>query len=202
MIVYLLQGAGLGFMGASQPGPFQAFIISQTLQLGWRRSLRAALAPLLSDGPIIVLVLLVLHQVPEFLQRSLFIAGGLFLLLLAWRAWDNWRLQPRDDATGGTISDRTLLKATAMNFLSPGPYIYWSLVAGPIFLTGWREDPVNGIAFITGFYLAMVITLSAIIVTFGVSGKLGPKITHLMLGVSILTLIVFGMYQIWLGICS
>ena len=202
MIVYLLQGAGLGFMGASQPGPFQAFIISQSLQLGWRRALRAALAPLLSDGPIILLVLLLLRQVPQFLQRSLFIAGGLFLLLLAWRAWYSWRDQTEQSATSETTSDRTLLKAVAMNFLSPGPYIYWSLVAGPIFLTGWRESPGNGIAFIVGFYLAMVITLSIIIVTFGLSRKLGPRIAHTLLGVSILTMICIGVYQIWRGVCG
>jgi threonine/homoserine/homoserine lactone efflux protein len=202
MIVYLLQGAGLGFMGASQPGPFQAFIISQSLQLGWRRALRAALAPLLSDGPIILLVLLLLRQVPQFLQRSLFIAGGLFLLLLAWRAWYSWRDQTGESAISETIGDRTLLKAVAMNFLSPGPYIYWSLVAGPIFLTGWRESPSNGIAFIAGFYLAMVITLSIIIVTFGLSRKLGPRIAHTLLGVSILTMICIGVYQIWRGVCG
>ena len=121
MFVYLLQGAGLGFLGASQPGPFQAFIISQTLQLGWRRALRAALAPLISDGPIILLVLLVLHQVPLFLQRFLFVAGGLFLFLLAWRAWNNWRSQVGDSTVTVVTNDRTLLKAIGMNFLSPGP---------------------------------------------------------------------------------
>jgi len=202
MIVYLLQGAGLGFMGASQPGPFQAFIISQSLQLGWRKALRAALAPLLSDGPIILLVLLLLRQVPQFLQRSLFIAGGLFLLLLAWYAWNSWRDQAGERVATDNISDHTLLKAVAMNFLSPGPYIYWSLVAGPIFLTGWRESPGCGIAFISGFYLVMVITLSAIIVTFGLSRKLGPRMAHILLGVSILTMICFGAYQIWRGICG
>ncbi|MBC8478396.1 hypothetical protein H8D51_02520, partial [bacterium] len=152
--------------------------------------------------PIILLVMLLLRQVPLFLQRSLYIAGGLFLLFLAWRSWYNWRFHPGEDTSAAVNSDNTLLKAVTMNFLSPGPYIYWSLVAGPIFLTGWREDPANGIAFITGFYLLMVATLAAIIVTFGLSRKFGPRVTHIILGVSILTMISFGGYHIWLGICG
>jgi len=45
-----------GFAAAVQPGPFLAFLISLALSCGWRRALPGVLAPLLSDGLIIVLV--------------------------------------------------------------------------------------------------------------------------------------------------
>ena len=80
MWTYLIQGIGYGFAAAAQPGPFQAYLISQTLSNGWRRTLPAALAPLISDGPIIVLTLVVLSHVPVWFQRFLYIAGGLFIL--------------------------------------------------------------------------------------------------------------------------
>jgi arginine exporter protein ArgO len=76
--IYLLQGIGYGLAAASQPGPFQTYIISQTLTRGWKRTLPAAFAPLISDGPIIFVCLLVLSQVPAWWQRSLYIIGGLF----------------------------------------------------------------------------------------------------------------------------
>jgi len=60
MLVYVMQGIGYGFAAAVQPGPFQTYITAQTLSSGWRNTLPAALAPLISDGPIIALVLLVL----------------------------------------------------------------------------------------------------------------------------------------------
>jgi len=81
----------LWFAAAAQPGPFQAYLISQTLSNGWRRTLPAALAPLISDGPIIVLTLVVLSHVPVWFQRFLYIAGGLFILYLAYSAFVAWR---------------------------------------------------------------------------------------------------------------
>lgn len=52
MIPYVVFGLTYGFACAVQPGPFQAYLVSLALAHGWRRALPAALAPLLSDGPI------------------------------------------------------------------------------------------------------------------------------------------------------
>ena len=84
MWIYLFQGAGYRLAAASQPGPFQTYIISQTLTRGWKRTLPVVLAPLVSDGPIILVCLFTLSQVPAWLQRFLYIAGGLFILYLAY----------------------------------------------------------------------------------------------------------------------
>ena len=83
---YLLQGLGLGLTAAAQPGPFQAYIISESLSRGWRRALPAALAPLLSDGPIILIAILLLTRLPAGWERILNLLGGLFVLYLAWGA--------------------------------------------------------------------------------------------------------------------
>lgn len=64
MLAYLLQGLSLGLSAMASPGPFQAFIISRTIHNGWQRALPAVLAPLISDGPIIALMVLVLTQMP------------------------------------------------------------------------------------------------------------------------------------------
>ena len=200
MIPYLVQGVGYGFVGAAEPGPFQAYIISQALRLGWRRTLSAALAPLISDAPIILLVLLVLSQVPPSMQRLLHVASGLFLAFLAWRAWRSWHRHRPDVPVSTASSDRTLLKAVMMNLISPGPYIYWSLVAGPSLLAGWRNAPISGVGFLVGFYGALVGTLAAIIIAFGTAQHFGPRFTHALVGLSILALVCFTFYQLWLGI--
>ena len=80
MWFYLLQGIGFGFAAAFQPGSFQTYLISQTLTRGWKHTLPATLAPLISDGPIILLCVLLLSQVPIWMQRGLYIAGGLFII--------------------------------------------------------------------------------------------------------------------------
>ena len=200
MLVYLVQGFGYGFAAAVQPGPFQTYIISQSLHSGWRRTLPAAFAPLVSDGPIILLVLLVLSQVPDWFQRLLYVAGGLFVLYLALNAFKGWHSFHRSGGLTAQPRARSLFKAATMNALSPGPYIYWSLVTGPILLAGWRETPANGLGLLVGFYLAMVLSLGGIITVFGTAKHLGPRVNRALLGMSAVALFCFGLYQLWQGI--
>jgi threonine/homoserine/homoserine lactone efflux protein len=157
------------------------------------------LAPLLSDGPIIALSLFVLSRVPDWLQRLLYIASGLFLLYLAYSAYRSWG---RFDSTGLTESQPSpggVLQAALINALGPGPYLYWSLVTGPILLTGWRRSPVLGVSFLIAFYATMIAGLTAIVLVFGMARNLGPRVTRALLGVSAIALLGFGLYQLALG---
>ena len=200
MWLYLLQGIGYGLAAASQPGPFQTYLISQTLTRGWKRTLPAALAPLVSDGPIILICVLVLSQVPVWMQRILYIAGGLFILYLAYGTYNSWKNFDSRLPSVETGTKQSILKAALMNALSPGPYIFWTLVTGPILLKGWRETPVNGIGFLIGFYVTLISSLAALILIFGTAAKLGPKFNRMLLGISAIALTCFGLYQLWLGI--
>ncbi|PWB70690.1 MAG: lysine transporter LysE [Anaerolineales bacterium] len=200
MWIYILQGVGLGFSAAVLPGPFMAYLISQTLSRGWKRALPTALAPLISDGPIIALCLLVLSQVPTWFERTLYFAGGAFILYLAYGAFKAWRDFDLNPATYSPETGQSILKAAMMNALSPGPYIYWSLVTGPILLRGWRETPINGIGFLGGFYVTIVSSLTAIIIVFGIARQLGPRVNRALLGISAIALLCFGLVQLWLGI--
>jgi len=202
MLAYLIQGIGYGFAAAAQPGPFQTYLISQTLSKGWRLTLPAALAPLISDGPIIVLALVVLSQVPLWFQGFLYIAGGLFILYLAYSSFVAWRNYDKSGVVTDSSGRQSVVKAAMMVALSPGPYIYWSLVTGPILLTGWREAPANGLGFLVSFYATIVLSLSGIIVVFGTARQLGPKVNRALLGVSAITLVCFGLYQLWLGVAG
>jgi threonine/homoserine/homoserine lactone efflux protein len=200
MWAYLIQGIGYGFAAAVQPGPFQAYLISQTLSQGWRQTLPAALAPLMSDGPIILLTLVVLSQVPVWFQRFLYIAGGLFILYLAYAALVGWRNFDEAGVVTHAASRQSVLRAAMMNALSPGPYLYWSLVTGPILLAGWRQAPVNGLGFLVSFYATIVLSLSGTIVVFGTARRFGPKVNRALLGVSAIALAGLGLYQLSLGL--
>jgi threonine/homoserine/homoserine lactone efflux protein len=200
MWVYLFQGVGFGLAAASQPGPFQTYIISQTLTRGWRRTLPAALAPLVSDGPIILVCLLILSQVPAWLQKILYIAGGLFILYLAYGTFKSWKNFDTQASQPDSANGQSVLKAALMNALNPNPYIFWTLVTGPILLKGWRETPMNGVGFLAGFYGTMIVSLAAIILVFGLASRFGPKVNKTLLIVSAVALFCFGLYQLWLGV--
>lgn len=202
MWTYVLLGIGYGFAAAVQPGPLQTYLISQALLKGWQKSLLSAFAPLISDGPIIALCLLVLSQVPLGFQRFLYFAGGSFVLYLAYGTYRSWKSFDPHLPASEISSGGSLLKAALTNVLAPGAYIFWTLVTGPILIRGWRETPIHGISLLLGFYVTMILTLAAIILVFGSARQLGPKVNRALLGISAIALFFFGLYQMWLGFTS
>jgi threonine/homoserine/homoserine lactone efflux protein len=200
MWTYLLAGAGFAFAAAVQPGPFQTYLLSEALARGWRRTLPAALAPVLSDAPIVAIALLVLVRVPGELVRFLHLAGAVFLFYLARGAWRAWRQNDLVGEPEPGSDRRTFLKATLVNFLNPNPWLGWTLVMGPMFLTGYREAPSRGIALIVSFYVTMVVCLVGLITVFASARRLDPKVQKVFQGLSVLALAGFGLFQLWLGI--
>jgi threonine/homoserine/homoserine lactone efflux protein len=200
MYAFLLQGLGLGFSAGAQPGPFQTYLISQSLSQGWRKTWIAAFAPLISDGPIVIVVLLILSQVPEWFQQILRVAGGAFVLYLAWGTYQNWRnFSPEIDQAGKT-GPKSLLHAAIMNALGPGPYLFWSLVMGPMLVAAWSENPSNAFALVLLFYFGMIGVNLAVVMLFGQAARFGNAVRKGMLGISVLVLAGFGFYQLWMGI--
>lgn len=202
MALYFLQGLTLGFSATVAPGPFQAFLLAQTLKIGWKRTLPATLAPLATDGPIIFLVLLVLTQTPAWFLNLLQLAGGLFVLYLAKGALTSLQtpLTPLEIPT--EAAKQNFLKAMLMNFLSPGPYLFWSIIAGPVVLEGWRQSPSLGLSFVVGFYGALIGGLVIFVILFASASQLGPRVSYGLKVVSAVGLLIFGLYQFWLGLSS
>ena len=199
MLVYLVFGITYAFAAAIQPGPFQTFIISKTLENGWKKTLPAAFAPVLSDGPIIVLVLLILSKIPPELIRFLQIGGGLLLLYIAYSSFRTFLNFKELEKPEENKTDNTLFKAVLVNLLNPAPYIGWSLIMGPMFIKGYQENTVNGIVLIASFYITIVLCQMGIILLFGLARNLGPKVTHITLGIASAGLAAFGVYLLWQG---
>jgi threonine/homoserine/homoserine lactone efflux protein len=196
MWLYLSQGLLLGGTAAAQPGPFQAYLLAQTLQNGWQRTLWAAFAPLISDGPIIFLVLLVLTQVPEGFLTGLQVAGGFFLIYLAYKAFVAFRTA--DFSQPPPPSARTnIFEAAMMNALSPGPYIFWATIAGPILLSGWRQSAGHGMSFLLGFYGTLIGGFMAFIALFAAARRLDPKVSRLLTIFSAVAMMGFALFQFW-----
>ena len=134
-----------------------------TLGRGWRHNLLVAFAPLISDGPNVVLVMLILNQVPTWLVTILQGRGGMFLLYLAVGAIKNWRHYKAIQSTSVPDHLQTVLRAALVNLLNPNPYLGWRLIMGPLLFKGWRETPAYGIALLLRFNGTMVASTMAII---------------------------------------
>ncbi len=167
---YLAQAAVLGLSAALLPGALQAFFLAQTLRLGWLRALPLALTPLLSDGPLVVLTLVILGRLPSAWIQGLEVGGGLYLLYLAWNLFRQPLSEERTASGAGQI--RTLFQAVTINWLNPNPYLFWATVLGPLVLEGWRTHPSWGLGFIATFYATMVGGNGVLIWLFGRLGRL------------------------------
>ena len=60
-----------------------------------------------------------------------------------------------------------------MAWLSPGPYIFWSLVNGPLLLSAWEQSAISAIAFLGSFYGLFVGGNLALIILFSQTQRLG-----------------------------
>jgi threonine/homoserine/homoserine lactone efflux protein len=199
MLPYLVIGISYGFAAAVQPGPLQSYLISRSLSHGWQRTLPATFAPLISDGPVIVLILLVVNQIPAKLIALLQIAGGFFLLYISISTWKTWKSFDSKNLHINHSGSRSLFQATFINFLNPSLYLGWSLIMGPLLIRSWRESPSSGIALIFGFYSLLILTSIGIIILFSFTRKFGIRITRVLIGISAIVLGLFSIYQLWNG---
>ena len=193
---YLIPGIAFGFAAAAQPGPLMLYFISRTLQSGWKKTFPAVFAPVVTDGPIAIACLLILGSLPPYFLLYIQVAGGLFILYLAYRAAKTWKGYSGGIMVEDHSSRRTLLDAIVVNFLNSGPWIGWSLVIGPLFLEGWKGNPVNGILLLAGFYITMFLVSTMVIVLFHQARDRGPKFQRILLGLSVIFLAIFGIYQL------
>jgi len=199
MLPYFLFGLTYSFACVVQPGPFQAYLFSQSIRNGWRKTIPLVFAPLISDLPVIILVLFILTSVPLVVLNILQCIGGVFLLYLGYKAYKTMRSKninnkPETQAYGN------LFKAVIVNLFNPNPYLGWSLVMGPMLIKGWNESPQNGIVLITGFYSSMIIYSVVMVILFSAAGNLGPRVKRIFLVLSVIAFLFFGLYQLWTGI--
>ncbi len=202
MISYFIMGITFAFAAAVQPGPFQTYLISHSLSVGWRRTLPAALSPLISDGPIALIALLALSYFSRAFLYVLQCAGGFFLFYLAIQAANVWRVWGQAKIVHPQSSRQSMFKAATVNLLNPNPYLAWSLVMGPLLLKGWHEKPEHGLALLFGFYGTMIAANGGIIVLFGAARNLGARLNRSLIGISSVALGCFAIYELWLGIYS
>lgn len=198
MLENLLVGGGFAFAAVVQPGPLQAFLISRVAATGWKRTLPACLAPLISDVPIAFLVLLVVGQLSAPIQQLLRASGGGLLLYLAFAALRRWRRRGASDTQPS--APRTLFDAVLVNLLNPHPYLGWSLVLGPMAITAWREHPSHAVALVGSFYGTMISMLALFIFLVGTVSYLGSRGQRALAAVSTFALAGLGLYLLATGV--
>jgi len=200
LLTYLLSAAAIGFSAGVTPGPLQAVFLSYAIKGGWKKALPAAFAPLVTDGPVVLLVLVILTNLPEVFLRILQIGGALFIFYLAWESLQAYRHFQDIKEAQETGTWGTLLKAATMNILGPGPWLFWSLINGPNLLLTWAVSPWWGVAYLVSFYGVFIISNIALILIFSSMRSMGEKVRRALLLASAIILAGFGAFQLLQGL--
>ncbi len=220
MIALIAQGMGIGFSAGMTPGPLQVFLLTQTLQNGWRHAIWIIFSPLLSDGPIVALILLALQSASGGLLRAVSLVGGGFILYLAWGLWKQIRagdFAPPVDAahvpTESTPAEAAaavlavpitpwgaLRRAVAINALGPGPWLFWGTTMGPTVILAWQESPPSAIGFVVAFYGVFLGVMAIQVILFHQARRLGPGVMRTALWIGLAAMLFFAAGLFWRGL--
>jgi threonine/homoserine/homoserine lactone efflux protein len=154
MVTFLTTGIILGLSAGFAPGPILALVISETLNHDKRAGIKVALAPIITDLPIIVLTLFILSKLSGFhtVLGIISILGGCFILYLGFANLRTKGMSVRLD----NVKPKSLQKGIIVNLLSPHPYLFWVSVGGPLTVKAMQHSIIAAAAFITSFYVLLV----------------------------------------------
>jgi threonine/homoserine/homoserine lactone efflux protein len=192
MLSFLITGTILGLSAGFAPGPLLALVISETMQHDRMAGVKVALAPILTDLPIIIFTLFVLAKLSRFhyVLGVISIIGACFILYLGINNIKTKGLNIDED----TSPRRSLQKGILVNALSPHPYLFWFSVGGPTTIKAMSMGLLSAISFVGSFYVFLVGTKIVLAVLVGKSRSflLGNKYIFTMRLLGIILIILAG----------
>jgi threonine/homoserine/homoserine lactone efflux protein len=202
---YLALGLSMGLTSGLSPGPLLTLVVTASLRSGLAGGLRVALAPLITDLPIVAVSVLIIGNLPLQVLRWVGTAGGLVVIWLGFetlRSSRHAKLPDKSDEAGDP--NRELWRGVLVNFLNPHPYLFWATVGGPALVRTWRISPWYTVAFLLSFYVMLI--GSKVVIAWLVSsqtGRLSEVWYRRVLAVLGLVLLVMGgllIWQVWTGL--
>ena len=192
---YLFLGLSLGLSAGLAPGPLLALVIQRSVQGGLASGLRVAVAPLLSDLPIVVLSFLLVGRLPEAGLDIMLGIGGLFVL---WLGVDAMRHAGDGiDTTVTKTARQDYLHGALINFLNPHPYLFWIAVGAPTVVRAWRTDPWMAVVFIVSFYVLLIGSKVVLAFLFSRARALPQRQYTWMIRFSSLLLLIAGIFMLY-----
>jgi threonine/homoserine/homoserine lactone efflux protein len=154
MINFLTIGTILGLSAGFAPGPLLTLVISETLQHDIKSGIKVALAPIITDLPIIILTLFILVKLSNFhnILGIISLAGGFFILFMGFESIRTKGVELNFQKT----KPKSLTKGILTNALNPHPYLFWFSVGAPTMTKAMSQNNIAPLAFISSFYVLLV----------------------------------------------
>jgi threonine/homoserine/homoserine lactone efflux protein len=154
MINFLTIGIIFGLSAGLAPGPLLTLVISETLQHDIKSGVKVALAPIITDLPIIILTIFVLAKLSNFhnILGIISLTGGFVILFMGYESICSkgveLHIQP--------AQERSLMRGILANGLNPHPYLFWFSVGTPTITKAVNVNVIAPLVFIFSFYVLLV----------------------------------------------
>ncbi len=155
MDIFLSAGIALGLSAGFSPGPLSTLVISHSLRYGAREGLKVAMAPLITDVPIVLLSVFVMAQLRDS-KTAFGVISMIGAAVLFYLAYESFKIDKIETAMVGAAESRSVLKGALVNFLSPNPYLFWLTIGGPKIVEAWMDSALAAVEFLAGFYVCLV----------------------------------------------
>jgi len=151
---FLTVGTLLGLSAGFAPGPLFTLVISETLHHDIKSGIKVALAPIITDLPIIILTLFVLSKLSGFhnILGVISLAGGFFILTMSYESLRTKGIELNIRET----APNSLKRGVMANALNPHPYLFWLSVGAPTMTKAMSLGIGAFFAFIISFYIFLV----------------------------------------------
>lgn len=192
----LITGISLGLGAGISPGPLLTLVATSSLERGFRAGARVAVAPLVTDAPIVAAAVAFVSSIPAAVLRGLGIAGGIVVIGLGAVTMRGISRPAGPAAARAGAAD--LWRGVAVNVLSPHPWVFWLSAGGPLLVAAWRRGPAIGVAFAAGFYLMLVGSKVAVAYAVARAGRrLGEAARRRLVAAGGALLVVGGAMLLW-----
>jgi threonine/homoserine/homoserine lactone efflux protein len=153
-IPFIISGIVFGLGGGLTPGPLMTLVITETLKHGTREGLKVAMAPLITDFPVVLLSIFLLSKLSEInlIIGIISLIGAVFLVYLGYESFTFKGVE----IDTKLFKPQSLKKGIIANVFNPAPILFWISVGAPTVLKGYEVSTMAAIYFVFFMYLCLV----------------------------------------------
>lgn len=186
----------IGFTAGLKPGPLGVFVIHQTMARGYRHGLMASLAPIITDGPIILLAIFFSQQATnlDWLIALISLLGGTYMAYIAHKIFTTKYSDYTDDRG---FRDSGFIGAIKLNIVNPSPYVFWFTIGSSFMAQGTTTE---ALIFVAGVFISLSATKFCVAFAIKTLGdRFSSRIYDAMLKFLAIPLIIFSAHLFYRG---
>jgi len=150
----MAMGAFFGLTAGISPGPLLTLVITETLKHNKKEGIKIAIAPLITDLPIIIATTFIFSKLSQFniILGLISFLGAAFFTWLGYETMKTKGLYYEVQQ----LKPESLKKGITANILNPHPYIFWLTVGIPTAFKAYEINLITVILYFLLFYVLLI----------------------------------------------